>query len=50
MRFEIRFLIEQDSDYSNDNQVEMLRTEIEMLIANYNCFYRIGCVVVDEVN
>jgi hypothetical protein len=50
MRFEIRFLIEQDSDYSNDNQVEMLRTEIENLIADYNCFYRIGCVVVDEVN
>ena len=50
MRIEIRFLIEQDSDNSNDNQVEMLRTEIENLIADYNCFYRIGCVVVDEVN
>ena len=50
MKFEIRFLIGQDDDYSNGNQVEMLRAEIEGLIANYNCFYRIGCVVVDEVN
>ena len=50
MKFEIRFLIEQDNDYSNDNQVEILRAEIEDLIANYSCFYRIGCVVVDEVN
>lgn len=29
MKFEIRFLIGQDDDYSNDNQVEMLRAEIE---------------------
>lgn len=50
MKFEIRFLIGQDDDYSNDCQVEMLKAEIEMLIANFNCFYRIGCVEVDEVN
>lgn len=50
MKFEIRFFIGKDEDYSNSNQVEMLRAEIESLIANYNCFYRIGCIEVDEVN
>lgn len=38
MRYEITVIIDSDPDYTNGDQIEDLKDDIEMTIADYNCF------------
>ena len=49
-KYKIELIVESDNDYSDGDQVEELRKDIEMTVANYNCFYQIGDVKVCELN
>ena len=46
----ITVIVESDNDYSDGNQIEELRDDLSMLIADYNCFLQIGDVKVEELN
>lgn len=49
-KYEITLTVETDDDYSDGEQIEALRDEITMLVADYNCFCQIGDVKVCETN
>ena len=44
-----REFIESDDEYSDGEQIEDLRNDIEMTVAHYNCFLQIGNVKVAEI-
>lgn len=50
MRYEITAVVESDDDYTDGDQIEELRADISMAIADYNCFCGIGDVRVRELN
>ena len=49
MKYEISLIIESDDDYSDGEQIEELRNDIEMTVADYNCFCQIGNIKVSEI-
>lgn len=49
-KYKIELIIESDNDYSDGDQIEDLRNDIEMTIASYNCFYQVGEVKICELN
>lgn len=49
-RYGITVNVESDNDYSDGDQIEKLRDDLCMLIADYNCFVRIGDVKIEELN
>ena len=49
MKYEESFIIESDDEYSDGEQIEDLRNDIEMTVADYNCFLQIGNVKVAEI-
>lgn len=49
-KYKIELTVESDNDYSDGDQIEELRGDIEMVVADYNCFCRIGEVKIRELN
>lgn len=49
-KYKIELTVESDNDYSDGDQIEELRDDIEMVVADYNCFCRIGEAKVRELN
>lgn len=49
MRYEITVIIDSGPDYTNGDQIEDLKDDIEMTIADYNCFCQIGDIKVREI-
>ena len=49
-KYKITAVVESDDDYSDGEQLEELRDEISMVIADYNCFCGIGDVRIEEIN
>lgn len=49
-RYGITVNVESDNDYSDGDQIEKLRDDLSMLIADYNCFMQIGDVKIEELN
>ena len=49
-KYKIELSVESDNDYSDGDQIEELRNDIEMAVASYNCFCQIGEVKVRELN
>ena len=49
MKYEVSFIIESDDEYSDGKQIENLRNDIEMTVADYNCFLQIGNVTVTKI-
>lgn len=49
-KYEITVVVESDNDFSDGEQIEELRDEITMTVANYNCFCQIGNTKVREIN
>ena len=49
MKYEVSFIVESDDEYSDGEQIEDLRNDIEMTVADYNCFLQIGNVKVAEI-
>lgn len=49
-RYRISVVIESDSNYSDGEQLEDIRNEISMVIADYSCFCEVGNVVIEELN
>lgn len=49
-KYKIELIVESDNDYSDGDQIEELRDDIEMAVASYNCFCQVGEVKVYEVN
>lgn len=49
-KYKIELTVESDNDYSDGNQIEELRDDIEMVVADYNCFCRLGEVKICELN
>ena len=50
MKYEIKFIIEQDDDYRNGDQFEDLKNDIEMTIADYNSFCFVGDIKIAEIH
>lgn len=50
MRYRITAIVESDDDYTDGEQIEELRSDISMVIADYNCFCKIGEVKIRELN
>lgn len=48
MRYKITAVVEQDKEYSNADQIKELSSDIQMRIADYNCFRIIEDVKVEE--
>lgn len=48
-RYEITLVVESDNNYSDGEQIEELRDDITMVVANYNCFCQIGNTEVREL-
>lgn len=49
-KYEITVVVESDNDFSNSEQIEELKDEITMTVANYNCFCQIGSTQVRKIN
>lgn len=49
-KYKITVVVESDDDYTDGDQIEELRSDISMVIADYNCFCMIGDVKVQELN
>jgi hypothetical protein len=49
-KYRISVDLEFDSDYHRNNQIEDIKNKIAMLIADYNCFLRIGDVVAEKLS
>lgn len=49
-KYKIELIVESDNDYSDGDQIEELRNDIEMAVASYNCFCQIGEVKARELN
>lgn len=49
-RYRITAVIELDEDYAHKDQIEELRSDISMTIADYNCFCEIGKVEIEELS
>lgn len=49
-RYEISLIIESDDDYSDGEQIESLRDDIDMAVADYNCFCKIGNTKIRELS
>lgn len=49
-KYKITAVVESDDEYSDGNQIEELKDDISMLIADYNCFCEIGSVKIEELN
>ena len=49
-KYKIELTVESDNDNSDGNQIEELRDDIEMVVAGYNCFCRLGEVKICELN
>lgn len=47
-KYKIELTVESDNDYSDGNQIEELRDDIEMVVADYNCFCQLGEVKICE--
>lgn len=50
MKYKISFTVEFDQNYADSEQLEALRDEISMVIADYNCFLETGGVKIEEVD
>lgn len=49
-RYGITVTVESDNDYSDGDQIERLRDDLSMMIADYNCFVQISDVKIEELN
>lgn len=49
-RYRITAVIELDDDYAHQDQIEELRSDISMIIADYNCFCGIGKVEIEDLS
>lgn len=49
-RYKIIAIVESDDDYTDGDQIEELRSDISMAIADYNCFCRIGDIKIQELS
>ena len=49
-RYKVTVVVESDDDYADGDQIEELRSDISMVIADYNCFCMIGDVKVQELS
>lgn len=49
-KYKIELVVESDDDYSDGEQIEELRNDIEMAVASYNCFCQIGEAKVCELD
>ena len=49
MRYEIKVVVESDDDYTDGDQIESLKVDIEMVVADYNCFCQVGNIKVREI-
>ena len=49
MKYKVSVVLEFDNEYFNGNQIEDIKDEITMLIADYNCFLRTSDVTVEEL-
>lgn len=49
MKYKVSLTIESDDDYSDGEQIEDLKNDIEMVVADYSCFCQIGNVKVVEI-
>lgn len=49
-KYKITAIVESDDEYSDGDQIEALRDDISMLIADYNCFCEIGNVKIEELS
>lgn len=48
MKYKITAVVEQDKEYSNADQIKELSSDIQMNIANYNCFHIVEDVKAEE--
>lgn len=48
-KYELILKIETMDDYSDGNQLENLRDEVEMVVADYDCFSQIGSIKIREI-
>ena len=49
-RYKIIAIVESDDDYNDGDQIEELRSDISMVIADYNCFCKIGDIKIQELS
>ena len=49
-KYKITAVVESDDEYSDGNQIEELKDDISMLIADYNCFCEIGDIKIEKLN
>ena len=48
-KYELILKIETMDDYRDGDQIEALRDEIEMVVADYDCFSQIGSVKIRKI-
>ena len=48
-KYEVIVKIETMDDYSDGDQLEALRDDVEMVVADYDCFSQIGSVKIREI-
>ena len=49
-KYGITVIVESDNDYTDGDQIEELRGDLSMMIADYNCFVQIGNIKIEELN
>jgi hypothetical protein len=49
-RYKISLTIESDDDYTDGEQIESLKNDIQMRVADYNCFIIKKDVSVEEID
>lgn len=49
-KYRISVIIGFDQEYSRGDQMENIKSEISMLIADYNCFYVIGDIAIEKLD